>query len=406
MEIQKKKCSFQDHLNIVAICYCGECKIFMCNKCETHHSSLFLNHETFNLEKNNEDIFTGFCSEENHKNKLQFFCKVHNQLCCVACISKIKKENFGNHKDCNICTVEEIKDEKLNKLKENIHCLENLSKNLNESINNLKIISEKINENKEQLKLKIQKIFTKIRNELNNREDELLLDIDKQFESLFFKEEIIKESEKLPNKIKFALEKSKIIHKEYKDNKISLLINDCINLEKIINNINNINGNIQKSKKSLEQEIIFNIDEKEIERFISNIKKFGELKNKINELEFKLDSNIINIDEVNKINEWINSNSKINLKLLYRLRRDGKNPSDFHNKCDNQSPTLVVIKTKDGSKIGGYTTSTWNEEGERYKYDNDSFLFSLSGLKKYPKIENNPSIIANTFIKGLALTIK
>ena len=143
MEIQKKKCSFQDHLNIVAICYCGECKIFMCNKCETHHSSLFLNHETFNLEKNNEDIFTGFCSEENHKNKLQFFCKVHNQLCCVACISKIKKENFGNHKDCNICTVEEIKDEKLNKLKENIHCLENLSKNLNESINNLKLSQKK-----------------------------------------------------------------------------------------------------------------------------------------------------------------------------------------------------------------------------------------------------------------------
>ena len=119
------------------------------------------------------------------------------------------------------------------------------------------------------------------------------------------------------------------------------------------------------------------------------------MKNKIHELEFKLDSNIINIDEVNKINEWINSNSKINLKLLYRLRRDGKNPSDFHNKCDNQSPTLVVIKTKDGSKIGGYTTSTWNEEGEKDKYDNDSFLFSLSGLKKYPKIENNQSIIAD-----------
>ena len=102
-----------------------------------------------------------------------------------GCISKIKNENFGNHKDCNVCLIEEIKDEKINKLKENINCLENLSKNINESINNLKIISEKINEDKEQLKLKIQKIFTNIRNELNNREDQLLLDIDKQFESLF-----------------------------------------------------------------------------------------------------------------------------------------------------------------------------------------------------------------------------
>ena len=199
MEILKKKCSFKEHLDFAANIYCGECKIFMCKKCEIHHSSLFLNHEIFNLEKYNEEIFTGFCLEDNHKIKLQFFCKTHNQLCCAACISKIKSENFGNHKDCNVCVIEDIKDEKINKLKENIQCLENLSKNVNESINNLKIISQKLNENKEQLKLKIQKIFTKIRNELNNREDELLLDIDKRFENLFFKEEIIKDSEKLPN---------------------------------------------------------------------------------------------------------------------------------------------------------------------------------------------------------------
>ena len=134
------------------------------------------------------------------------------------------------------------------------------------------------------------------------------------------------------------LEKSQIINKEYKDNKINLLINDCINIEKNIKDINVINENIEKSKNSIEQEIIFNIDEKEIEYFIENIKKFGELNNKINEFEFKLDSNIINLDEFNKINEWVNSNSKVNLKLLYRLTRDGKLPSNFHNKCDNQSP--------------------------------------------------------------------
>ena len=69
-------------------------------------------------------------------------------------------------------------------------------------------------------------MFTNIRNELNNREDELLLEVDKKFENNYFKEELIKESEKLPNKIKIALEKGKNIDKEYDKNKLNLLIKD------------------------------------------------------------------------------------------------------------------------------------------------------------------------------------
>ena len=52
------------------------------------------------------------------------------------------------------------------------------------SIDELNIILEKINKNKEEVKLDIQKIFTKIRNELNNREDELLLNVDKDYEKM------------------------------------------------------------------------------------------------------------------------------------------------------------------------------------------------------------------------------
>ena len=43
-----------------------------------------------------------------------------------SCICKIRKDEIGKHKDCNVCTIEEIKDEKINKLKENIKCLEEL----------------------------------------------------------------------------------------------------------------------------------------------------------------------------------------------------------------------------------------------------------------------------------------
>ena len=247
MEIQKKKCTSKEHRKIDAIIYCNECKIYMCNKCETFHSTLFDNHQTFNLEKNGDAIIMGFCTEKEHNNnKLVFFCKTHNQLCCAVCLCKIKKNEIGKHKDCDVCNIEDIKDEKINKLKTNMKTLDELSHNLQESIKNLRKIYDKINENKEELKLNIQKIFTKIRNELNNREDKLLLEVEKHFDDVFFKEEFIKESEKLPNKIKISLERGKNLDKEYKDDKLNLLINECINIENNITEIKNINNNINK----------------------------------------------------------------------------------------------------------------------------------------------------------------
>ena len=111
------KCSFEEHKEANAIKFCPECRIYMCNKCENHHSSLFKNHHLYNINKGDE-IFTGFCKQKGHQNKLRYFCKIHNQLCCVACIAKLNREGEGQHKDCDMCYIEEIKEEKMNKLKE------------------------------------------------------------------------------------------------------------------------------------------------------------------------------------------------------------------------------------------------------------------------------------------------
>ena len=178
MENKKKKCSSKKHLEIDAINFCQECKIYLCNKCQNNHSE-FYDHHLYDIDKDINELLIDICQLDNHHTKFEFFCKTHNILCCGLCISKIKSENNGQHKDCDVCLVKDIKDEKKNKLKENIKYLENLSNTLQNSINELKILYEKINENKEELKLKIQNIFTKIRNILNEREDELLLDIDR-----------------------------------------------------------------------------------------------------------------------------------------------------------------------------------------------------------------------------------
>ena len=168
--------------------------MYMCNKCENYHSKLFGDHNSFNSNININEIFTGNCKEIEHNNKLKYYCKNHNILCCEACITKIKEKGYGQHTECDICLLDNIKDEK-KKLAENIKILEELSSKVENSINELKKIIENINDNKEELKLKISKIFTQIRSAINQREDELLLEVDKKFNKIYYNEEIIKQSE-------------------------------------------------------------------------------------------------------------------------------------------------------------------------------------------------------------------
>ena len=277
MENQKKKCFLKKHSEIDAISYCPECKKNLCNKCQAVHSDFFENHVTYNLDKNLNEVFIDICKYENYFNKLEFFCKTHNQLCCLACICKIDKEGYNQHKNCDVCEIKDIENEKKNKLNENIKSLEDLSSNLEQSINELKQIFKNVNENKENLKLNIQKIFTKIRNSLNDREDGLLLEVDKLYDNIYCNEDIIKECEKLPNKTKFYLDKGRMIEKEWNNNKLSSLINDCINIENNIKEINIIKEKIQKCNSNKKIKIKFNQKEDEINKFIENIKTFGKI---------------------------------------------------------------------------------------------------------------------------------
>ncbi|KAG9292161.1 hypothetical protein G9A89_005305 [Geosiphon pyriformis] len=66
------------------------------------------------------------------------------------------------------------------------------------------------------------------------------------------------------------------------------------------------------------------------------------------------------------------------LKLLLRGTRDGFSPSAFHNNCDNQEATVVVMKIQNnGHLIGGYNPFGWNS-GNKWGSARNSFIFSLS----------------------------
>ena len=391
MENKKKICSLKDHKEIEAIIYCQECKIYMYKKCENYHSKLFDNHYLHKIDDNLTEIFTGFCKEEKHYEPLEFFCINHNKLCCASCLCKLKDKGKGQHKDCDVCIIEKIKEEKLNKLKDNINKLEVITNKFDDKINKLKESFEKINKEKESLKLEIQNIFTKIRNSLNEREDKLLLEVDKTFDNLYFKENIIKESENLPKKISLLLEKGKnIINKGYDNyNSLSLLINDCITIEDNIEYINVINENIIKCKKTNNQKIIFTLkEENEYNKLINSIEVFGIICKNIFSNSLIINNNY---SYINSLINWLNPNQSIETELLYRKSENDDSYNTFHKLCDNKGKTLVLIKAKEGFIFGGYTPLDWDNHSD-WKSDSETFLFSLTNNKKFTKKEKDISI--------------
>ena len=289
MEFPSNKCSSKKHKDEVdAIKYCPECKKLFCKKCDEFHGSIFEDHQTYPLDKDMNEIFTGFCKLENHQSELNYFCKDHNELVCAKCTTKMKGQGNGQHTDCNICYIGDICEEKKKKLADNIKDLENLSKLFQESIEVIKQISEKIDENKEEIKKEIATIFTKIRVELNNREDELLNKVDKIYEKKIFNQNIdIVKDRKYPEKIKSFIEKGKLVEKEWdKNNNKNSLVNDCINIEKTIDKIKKLNKNIEgyriKNKK-----LKFYNDSQDL---ISLIKREGSFNdNNLNQQEINMD---------------------------------------------------------------------------------------------------------------------
>ena len=381
MEDQLKKCSLKSHNKFNATVNCLTCKLYMCEKCLTHHSELFEDHKIINLNINTNKSFTGICKEEKHFIELEYYCKDHNILCCAACISKIKSKGNGNHKDCQIYNIEEIKEEKKNKLKENILYLDELSKTLEQSIIELKTIFEKTEKNKEDIKLKIQKIFTKIRNNLNEREDQLLLEVDNKFNEIYFNEDLIKKSEKLPNKVKISLEEGNLIETgwEENNNNLNYFINNCINIENNLSDINKVKENINKFKDIIVDIKFFPEDENNL-NICDNIMKFGEIVwDDISKIKRIMKSRIPEYKEKNII-----------FKLIYDASKDGHNSSNCHSKCNNVPNTLSLIETKNSRKFGLFRSISINGHGP-WRSDEKAFFISLDKEKIY-KMKNGDYI--------------
>ena len=93
-------------------------------------------------------------------------------------------------------------------------------------------------------------------------------------------------------------------------------------------------------------------------------------------------SKILNVNQYKILKNWINPNVKMKFELIYSAKRDGDNRKAFHDRCDNKSPTIIIVKTGKNIIFGGYTEAPWKSEGGATN-DPKSFCFSLSDNKRY-----------------------
>ena len=71
-----------------------------------------------------------------------------------------------------------------------------------------------------------------------------------------------------------------------------------------------------------------------------------------------LKESIINEEKYDdKLREWIGD---YKWKLLYRASEHEYTAKSFHEYCDDEGPTLIVVKSSGGWVFGGYTTQSWS----------------------------------------------
>ena len=122
---------------------------------------------------------------------------------------------------------------------------------------------------------------------------------------------------------------------------------------------------------------------------------FGEEMNKINNKSFSVDSSIISgYSEFDFIIHYLKK--KFNKEIIdsiriYQATENGATAADFHRECDQNTNIIVLIKTNDGKKFGGYTSVGFSNFYRSY-HDDTAFLFSINKREIYPNIKGKSAV--------------
>ena len=83
--------------------------------------------------------------------------------------------------------------------------------------------------------------------------------------------------------------------------------------------------------------------------------------------------------------------------LLFRASEHSFSAYAFHKYCDGKKNTLVLLRTRYGKILGGYTPIAWSSNSS-YSQDHnrETFLFSISNEEKYVQINTEYGIYGNS----------
>ena len=79
--------------------------------------------------------------------------------------------------------------------------------------------------------------------------------------------------------------------------------------------------------------------------------------------------------------------------ILFNSKSDGYTIENFHKKVDNNSPSIIIIKTITNRTFGGYTEHIWNIKNNGIYKDDNAFVFSLDNKQKYTVINSENAVI-------------
>ena len=351
--------------------YCEDCAKNICYSCSKEH----FNHKVIHFSQllpSNKDIREGNKILVEMKRELDKFKNTTKEIIKI-CESLIS-----------------IKEIIINNLKMNIDF---------KKLNFYSIINFK-NLLKTKIKL-LDKPYTII-NPLTEFNLKILKSIQKNFEFSINEQEIPRKEKNLKNN-KNPLSNScnnfmNILNESFELNKVD---NNNFNINIKQNEINNEYNNLNIRNRILPENINNNNINNYLNLFIKNDITFPFLNNSnfdnIKTLQNKIldlpnlstsyfsqyeESKIMNIYDIDFIINILSTkfNQKIKkLYLCYRGSDHGDLAEIFHKKCDYIKNIIILIRTKENKKFGGFSTESWeaNSDIPIHKNDKNAFLFSL-----------------------------
>ena len=93
---------------------------------------------------------------------------------------------------------------------------------------------------------------------------------------------------------------------------------------------------------------------------------------------------------IRKICNYNNENQNLKIDLIYKASVDSDKAKIFHEKCDNAKSTIVLVRSGNRKRFGGFTFKNW--KGNSFKKDDKAFVFSIDKKKIYDIIPGEDAI--------------